>query len=365
MADIKETLIEAKEEIKNWEDKIKDSNTLNEKIVKSEKDLKEFESKKQKAIDDIMKQKKKEIDEHYNAIVVDLTKKKNEANDKKRAEIKKNKEERIERETKENKQNIEALKNQINDLLTENKVSKIAGTDFYFTYFKIVSVPGFIKAFLTYVVLIVGIPLIISYFWLGKDMFLNLGNIIKVGATFIINLFIWASIWLIINHFTDMPQDVYLKLKNLKYNIDDNKEQIKILTKTIMNDNDKTKYDYTDTDREIEQIDLDLETAKQQNEKDIKYLNTTIHDEVVKKIEDDASEELARLKDDYNNDKAKQTILTEEIDKLRSQIKEKYEALVGKDNLSSEKIDKIIQVFNSNNEQELMLKQAIEMSKKK
>ena len=365
MADIKETLLEAKEEIKNWEDKVKDSKSLNEKISKLEKDLKDFESKKQKTIDETMKQKKKEVDDHYNAIVVDLTKKKNEANDKKKAEIRKNKEERIERETKENKQNIEVLKNQKDELLKENKVSKIAGTDFYFTYFRVVSVSGFIKALLTYVVLIVGIPLIISYFWLGKEMFLGLGNILKVGATFIINLFIWASIWLIINHITDMPQDVYLKLRNIKFNIDDNKEQIKALTKSIMNDNDKTKYDYTDTDREIEQIDLDLETAKQQNEKDLNFLNTTVHDEIVKKIEDEASEELARIKDEYNNDKAKLTILTDEIDSLNVQIKEKYETLVGKDNLSSERIDKIIQVFNSNNEQELMLKQAIEMSKKK
>ena len=365
MADIKETLYEAKKQVEQWEEKVKSSKSLEEKIKEAEKKLKDFESKKQKAINDTMAQHKKEINDHYNAIVVDMTKKKNECLDKKKAEIRKNKQERIENETRENKQNIELFKNQISDLLKENKILPIAGTDFYFTYFKVNSAIGFIKALITYIVLIVCLPLLVSYIMMGNQMFQNISNIVKFGAVFIINLFVWACLWLIISHATEMPQDVFLKLKNLKYNIDDNKKQIKLLSKSIMNDNDNSKYDYTDTDREIEQIELDLKAATEQNEKDLNVLNTSIHDEIVRKIEEEASQELSRLKEDLNKDKAEYSILTNEIEDMNTNIKEKYESLVGKENLNSEKIEKLIQVLNNNNEQDLLLKQAIEMAKKK
>lgn len=364
MTDIKETLLEAKKEIEQWEEKLKSSKNLNEKIKEAEKQLKDFELKKQKAIDDTIKQHKKEIDDHYNAIVVDITKKKNELLDKKKIEIRKNKEERIEKETRENNQNIELLKNQIKDLLKENKVSEIAGTDFYFTYFRVSSAIGFIKALLTYVILIVGLPLVISYVTMNNQMFQGITNILKVAAIFVVNFFVWACVWLIISHITEMPQEVFLKLKNLKYNVDDNKSQIKIKSRTIMNDTDTSKYDYTDIDRELEQIELDLKAAKEQNEKDINVLNTTIHDEIVRKIEEESQDELAKLKETLNKDKAESTILNDEIEQMNKNIKEKYESLVGKENLNSAKIEKLIQVLNDNNEQELLLKQAIEMSKK-
>ena len=365
MLDIKNQLMEAKQEFETYEGKTNSLKSLKEKINNQEKKLKDFDNTKQKAIDDALKEKKKELDSHYNAIVVDLTNKINEAKDKKKAEIKKNKEQRIETETRENKENIELLKNQIKELLDNNKISKIAGTDFYFTFFKPLSFKRILIAIFFFILILVALPLLISFIIWNNQMFVGINNILKTAAVFVVNFFVWGLIWLLISRITEMPEDIYLKLKNLKYNVEDNKEQIKILSRSIMKDDDESKYDYTAVDREIELANLDLQSAKEQNEKDVKYLNTVVHDEIVSRIEEESKNEYATLKAEYDKDKAEHTVLNDEVENMKKQLTEKYETLVGKENMSTEKINKLISVFDNNSEQDLLLKQAREMAKKK
>lgn len=365
MTEIKNQLQEAKKEFEIYEEKTKSLKSLREKISEEEKKIKEHDNVKQKAIDDAMKEKKNELDSQYNAIVVSLTNKINEAKDKKKAEIKKNKEQRIETETKENKENIVLFKNQIAELLENNKISKIAGTDFYFTFFRAISFKRVLIAVAIFILLLIGLPLLIANIMFGNQMFVGVINTLKVIAVFVVNIFVWAAIWLLISHFTEMPEDVYLKLKNLKLNIEDNKEQIRILSRSIMNDNDESKFDYTEVDREIELANLDLQSAKEQNEKDVKFLNTVVHDQIVAKIEEEAKSEYDSLKMEYDKDKAQFSVLSDELDNMNKQLTEKYETLVGKENMTTEKIDKLISVFENNSEQDLLLKQAREMAKKK
>lgn len=365
MTDIKEKLAEAKNELLKYEEKVKQLTELKNKINEKEKALKDIDNKKHKAIESTMKEKKKELDEQYNAIVVDLTKKINAAKEKKKAEIKKNKQEKIEKQTKEKKENIELLKNKIKDLLKTNGINSIAGTDFYFTYFRIVSIKGVIKAIVTYVILFLLIPLIVSNcLLLNAQMFQGKEMALRV-AVFVINFFVWGVIWLIISHITEMPLDVYLTLKNLKLNIYDNKEQIKIITDTIMRDTDESQYDYTEIDREIEQANLDLNKVKEQNEKDVIYLNTIIHDEVVAKIEEEVKKENESLKTIYDSEKAKSQVMSEELENMKYELEQKYVSLVGKENMSSDKIEKLISILNNNNEQDLLLEHAKELAKKK
>lgn len=365
MSDIKNQLLEAKQEFRAYDEKANTLKLLKEKINIAEKKIKDFDNTKQKAISDAMNEKKKELDGQYNAIVVALTNKINEAKDKKKAEIKKNKEQRIENETRENKENIELLKSQTNELLENNKISKIAGTDLYFTFFRAISFKRILMAIAFYILLFIGLPLLISYILWNSQMFVGFVNILKVAAVFVINFFVWGLIWLSISHFTEMPDEIYLKLKNLKLNIEDNKNQIKILSRNIMKDNDESKYDYTEVDREIELANLDLQNAKEQNEKDVKYLNTVVHDDIVARIEEESKNEYAILKMEYDKDKAQLSVLNDEVENMKKQLTDRYESLVGKENMNTEKINKLISVFDNNSEQDLLLQQAKEMAKKK
>lgn len=365
MTNIKEKLELAKKELLEYEEKSKNLKELEEKTKQLEKQLSQFEATKKKAIDDTMKEKKKELDSQYNQIIVDLTKKIEEAKDKKKQEIKKNKEERISNETKENKESIGLLKNQIKELLKENKISAIAGTEFYITFFKITTVKRFIKAFISYVLLIVGLPLIISYILLRQNMFSNTRNILIVAAVFILNILLWGLLWLLISKITNMPEEIYLKLKNLNMNIEDNKSQIKIKTRNIMNDNDESKYNYTQLDRDIEEANLNIKQAKEQNEKDINILNTVIHDDVVREIETESKNEYDNIKSEYDHKKVEYEMLKEEVEKNEQEIEKQYIELVGKENLTSNQVEKLISVLDEHNEDDLLLQRAKEIIKKK
>ena len=344
----REILIEAKKSLTEEEDKKKEINVIKGKIATFDQKVVDLEKAKKDCIEKTVKEKKAELEKSYDDLMINTTQKIKHAREQKEKEIKKNKASQIETDTREKKDNIVYLKNRIKSVLKENKMPFYVNTNFYFSLFKYESAAGVIRAILIIAVLLVVIPgLFVSF----VEPFKSTDNVFLKGLVFVVFVLIWGGIYMLLEKLSNANDDAIKEIKDLRKEIRENKKQINDITKRINEDTDETKFDYSKYDKEIEQASNDLKILGDKRIDALENFNNVVEKEIVESIEAEADKDIEEAK--RNLEKAKNNLVTEEenYEKLKLKNIEEYESSLGKENMSVEKVNKLIDIVNNSMEE--------------
>lgn len=343
MESAKEFLVNAKKALIDVEEKKKDINLLKGKKATYEQKVAELNKAKDEIIEKTIKERRQDLDRDFDDRFTNIRNRISEAKNKREKERKKNISLLIEKETTTKRNNNIFLKNEIKRVLKENKVSGIVNTKFYLSVFKPSNIGEFLRALLYFVCCFVLIPFIIIFIYRGQSIWVKI-------LIAIMNTFFFGCIYLLIDKFTKVDNETLKEIRELRKDIKDNLKEIKKISKTITKDNDDSRFDYTVFDREIEQANMDMEKAKAKQKEAIENFETVVKKELQENIENAANKDIDLLKKELNKIEADLKKEQNKFESIKKQITETYEVYIGKGNMDTAKIDKLIDIVNENPE---------------
>ena len=342
----REILIEAKKAIIEEEEKKKELNVLRGKVATFEQEIEKLEKAKQDCIEKTIKEKKSEIEKSYDDLMISTSNKIKQAREQKEKEVKKNKKAQIEKDTKEAKDNNKYLKNRIKSLIKEKNLPFFVNSDLYFSIFKYETPMSIVRALIVALIFFGLIP----FLFIKIDPFKWFTTVsinIKIFV-YIVNFLIWGLIYLGISKALHVDNDTIKEIMDIRKEIRENKKQIKNITDDINKNTDESNYDYSRYNKEIEQGSNDLKILGDKRDAALENFNNVVEAEIVEGIEKEAEKDINEAKN--NLEKAKASIEKEEqvLSEIKQKIEDEYRNILGKENLTLEKIDKMIDIANEN-----------------
>ena len=338
----KEFLINAKKALIDIEEKKKDINILKGKKTTYEEKVASLNKTKEEIIEKTIKERRQELERDFDDRFNNIKNRISEAKNKREKERKKNISILIEKETTEKRNNNIFLKNEIKKLLKENKISKIANTNFYLSIYKPTNFFDILRIILYILIFFIGIPVIILVSPIKSQ---PVKILIIVGI-----VFFFGCIYLLIDKFVKVDEETVKELKELRKNIKDNKKEIKKITKKINNEKDDSNFDYTAYDREIEQANMDMEKTKKKYQETVDNFENVVKEELKTNIENAANKDIDLVKKEISKIETELEKEQNKFESITKQIRDTYEVRIGKANMDTTRIDKLIDIINENPE---------------
>ena len=341
--DIKAFLVDAKKAILEEEEIRKSINVIKGRITTFEEKEKEHKKNKELAINKTINDKKNEIENAYSEIIDEAGKRLKNAVEKKEREKKKNLQQLIDKNTKVSKENSVYLKNELKKVLKENKLPRFVNTKLYLSLYNIHSLLEFIICIFVIFITLVGIPFLVN-----KVLFSDKSIWIKI-LIYAIDILFFGILYMLIDSMT--KNKAALKdVRELRKNIKDNEKEIKRIIRKVQKETTDEQFDYTKLDREIEAVGIEIKNAKENRIKTIEKFNAETRDEITKSIE---KMNEAEEKEIDKTLKAANKSLIEEQKKLENTIEknlENFGIYIGKEYMTKEKLDKLINIANSHDD---------------
>ncbi len=322
-----------------------------EKNLGLQKEEKRYEAElneKRKVLQDelnaTIKKRKEEVMDTFNQELDKAKVKKKKVRDKKDklkgTEVSK----RIESETasfyEENKQ----LKEESKKIFKQNQVPGRYNNKLYYALFLPSSISDIIIIALFALFFFLLIPCGI-YFVLMQES----KTIYLVAIYFVTIIIVFGSYIVINNKSKGKHRDAILQVKQIRNKQKKNKKTIKKIKKAILNDKDESNYGLDKFDDEIKAIEGNIADIEKRKKEAILNFEEVTSIVITTEIRSKYEDELTQLSSNYDN-------IHEEINQIDNKIKEmslemanSYEAFLGKEYMSVERIDQLIHIMETQN----------------
>ena len=342
MEDIKEFLIDAKKALIDLEEKKKEINVLKGKEATFTQNLNELNKTKEDLIKKTIKERKENIEKEYSERITNINTKIDEAKEKREKEKKKNIAALTEKETRVKKENNLFLNNEIKRVLKENKLPNFVNSKFYLSLFKCKTVGEAVRAFFWFLICFILIPVLLIFINREASIWIK-------GAIVVIDILIFGGLWLIIENFVKVDDDILNQIRELRKDIRDNEKEINKITKDISKSNKGEElFDYAEFDKEIQKEKEELIKAKEKQEEAIKEFSEKEINEITERIEGAADRDISKVKAAIDKTKAELEKAQKTLENINSKINEKYATYIGHENMNTAKLDKLIDIVNEN-----------------
>ncbi|TAH68850.1 MAG: hypothetical protein EWM47_07755 [Anaerolineaceae bacterium] len=335
--EIKENLLELRGYQDNYENLVIEED-------KNEKSIQSLEKAASDEVGAIIKKRRTEIENAYDKQL-----------DKTKASIKKIKDKRDKRK---NKKVSERINEETASLQEENRRLKLEAK----TLFKQKHVPSYCNTKLYYalyypryfsdmaiilfalLLTLLIIPCGIYFFILPEE------RIFYLVLIYIITVVIFGGLYLLIgNHTKDKHSDILKQIRELRHDIINNKKKIKVIKRNIKKDRDESAYGLENFDVDLEKLDSEAaEIAEQKKEALLTFENTTTQ-VITSEIRKQYEEKITNLKVDNDTIIAKSAQAESKIKALTLKIASEYEPFIGKDLITLDRIESLINIIEAGN----------------
>lgn len=252
--------------------------------------------------------------------------------------------ERIGEETAELRDENNKLKLEAKTLLKQKRVSSYCNTKLYFALYYPRYISDILIIVFTLLLTLLLIPCGIYFFVLPEE------KILYLVLIYVVTVLFFGGIYLLIgNHTKYKHREAILQVRDLRHEIILNKRKIIAIQKRVKKDQDESTYGLEDIDEELSKLDQELaEIAEQKKEALLTFENTTsqILSSDIEKQYVERIEELKSEHKDISNELAK---TEEKIKALTLKIASKYEPFIGKDLITIDRIDSLINIMEADN----------------
>lgn len=305
-------------ENKELEEIKKSINVLKGKVATLESKKKEIEKEAEGLVGQTIYERKKELERSYGEILKEAEQRLKTTEKEKQEERKKNIDNLVHQSTKTVKENNTYLKNQIKNIIKENKLPFFVDSDFYMCLWNPSDTKEKVIGIVAMVLTLIIPTIIIS---VSKE------NLIKAFPNTVFRyliiiliyfgvIFIVGGVWLLVDKLTKKNVDALKEIKEIRKNISDNNKEIIKITKEVNKEAADEKFDYTKLDRAIEAGKIEVENYRKRKEDAINNFES----HTVEDIKERAKIEVEK----------KTKTIVNEIEKVKEEISElqkKYDEL--------------------------------------
>lgn len=314
----------------------------NEELLKEEVRLDKMISGKEKDfIDEVettLKKRKSELSSTYAAQLATL----NARNKKIKAKKEKHKDvkvsERIDEETAELRENNKSLLLEIKAKLKAGKTPKFCDTTLFYALFMPKSLKEFLLFLLGLLIVFLAIPFGVYTLFLAERFgeialaFIYVGMILLVG-----------SLYLTINNkVKEKHLDTIREVRSLRIRYHQNMKHIRNIRRGIRNDADESSYGLEQYDDELVEINEEIKSVTEEEREALNTFETVTAPQIKDEIKGRYEEELNSLKEKHKEICTEQKKVEEKVKEFSLMLSKQYEAYLGKDTLTVQKLDKLI-----------------------
>ncbi|NLP16677.1 MAG: hypothetical protein GX379_06545 [Clostridiales bacterium] len=252
--------------------------------------------------------------------------------------------ERISEETASLREDNHRLKLETKTLFRQKHVSSFCNTKLYYALYYPRYFSDILIIILALFITLLVIPCGIYYFILPEE------KIYYLVLTYVITVVIFGGLYLLIGNRTkDKHRDVLKQVGSLRHDIVVNKRKIKAIKKDIKKDRDESAYGLENFDEELNKLDAQVaEIAQQKKEALLTFENSTVQ-VITSEIKRQYEDKLSSLKAENEKIIAEIAQADEKIKGLTLKIASEYEPFIGKDLITLDRIDSLINIIEAGN----------------
>lgn len=337
LAEIKDNLIE----LQGYQAKY---NTLASEEQKLEKSIQYAEKEEVDEISSTSKKRRQEIEETFNkqidiigARIRKIKEKRDKRKDKKVSE-------RIGEETAQLREDNNRLKLESKALLKQKHVPAYCNATFYYALYLPKYFSDVLIILCTLLVTLFLVPCGVYFFLLPEE------KILYLILIYIITVILFGGIYLLIgNHTKDKHPDELKQVRALRAQIRVNKKKIKVIKTNIKKDRDESAYGLEGFDEELAKLNKEEAEIVEQKKEALLMFDNTTSQLIASEIKDRHKDKLTGLRSEYDKVCGEASAAEDNIKALSIKMASDYEPLIGKDLMTADRLDALINIMKAGN----------------
>lgn len=328
---IKEHVIELSGYQERNAELLKEESRLDKLIAGKEKDRND-------EAENTLKKRKSELVETYESQLATL----NARNKKIKAKKEKDKgikvSERISEETAELREKNKGLALEIKTKLKTEKTPKICNTTLFYALFMPKGMGELFLFLLSLLVVFLAIPFGIYLLFFAQKF-----GELALAVIYVIMILLVGSVYLAINNKIKEPHlDTIRAVRLLRNQYRRNNKNIQDIQKGIKNDADESPYGLERYDDELQELAAEINRVTEEEKQALNTFEAETAPQIKAEINSRYAEELTSLKETYAEACENQKATEDKIKEISLMMSKQYEAYIGKDMLTVQKLDKLI-----------------------
>ncbi|MCR5324351.1 MAG: hypothetical protein K6E85_13925 [Lachnospiraceae bacterium] len=248
--------------------------------------------------------------------------------------------ERIDIETASLRETIRSQKQDLKGVFSREHISRIFNTDYFFSVFMPEHVVDFC-VILASIIIMLAIPAL---------MYVFLPDTIRkpwmIGVLYAIVIVLGMAIFMCIYKYSKKKAAAFEEARTLRSKIRENKKQIKKIEKAILKDKDESGYGLEKYEVELNDLEDQVNDIVNQKKQALSDFENTTKVDITNQIKAGYMDSINKMKAQNEAAYDEQRELENNIKNVSLVISQKYEAYVGKENLSVGMIDSLIEIIN-------------------
>lgn len=319
------------------------SDTLTAEEVKLEKAIKN----KEKAIADEIaatsKKRKDEIEATYDEQLEKTRSRIKKIRGRKEKSKSEKISERIEAETAQLKEEYRQMAVDSKAILRQNKVPSFSNSRFFYALFLPRGMGDLAIIIITLLVVLLILPCFV-YFYVLPDK-----NMIYLIIIYFVTVVFFGGLYMLVdNNVKDRHKDTIKRVYRIRLQILDNKKKRERIRRGILKDKDESQYGLDNFDQELSELDRELKSITEQKKDALGVFENTTRFVIGEEIKAQSMEELNALKKEFGEVYVAVRETEDNIKNLSMDIANNYEAYMGKEFMSVDKLNILIDIMNDN-----------------
>lgn len=252
--------------------------------------------------------------------------------------------ERIDAETSSLKEENNILKKEAKALFKQGHIPSFCNTKLYYSLYSPSCITDFIITAAVLVIILMLIPCGIYFYILDQK------NTLYLIVTYVITVLFFGGIYILIGSRTkEKHPDMIRKVKGIRRHIRINKKKIAVIERNIKKDRDESAYNLQNFDEELVKSEQEITDITTQKKEALETFDHSTKDVISAEIQGAYAKKLSGLKAEYEKTCKEVKITEDRIKALTIKIASEYEPLIGKELISVEQLESLINIISAGN----------------
>jgi hypothetical protein len=251
--------------------------------------------------------------------------------------------ERIEEETFQLKEEFRQMVLESKALLKQNKVPSFSNTKLFYALFMPRGMGDLVIIALTLIATLLVLPCFIYFYVIPKE------NMVYLILIYFITVIFFGGLYMLIDKdIKDRHKDTIKRNHKLRLQIVDNKKKRNNIRKGILKDKDESKYGLEDFNQELTELDNEIKSIAEQKKEALSVFENTTRTVIGEEIKARNLDDLNALKKEYGEVYVELKDIDDKIKNLSMSLAGNYEAYLGKELMTIEKLTILTDIMNDN-----------------
>lgn len=227
-------------------------------------------------------------------------------------------------------------------ILKQKRIPSFCNTKLYYALYSPSCFTDFLVIFGVVLLMLILVPCGIYFFILPEE------KILYLVLTYVGTVLFFGGLYILIGNRTkEKYTDDILQVKRIRSNIRLNKKKITIIKNNIRKDRDESAYGLQNFDEDLTKLEQESAEIDLQKKEALGTFDHTTSQIIASEIQGINEEKLSSLKAEHEKVKTESKNAEEKIKALTIKIASEYEPFIGKDLMSIEKMDTLINIIQA------------------